>query len=77
MKRPWAALVLVLALSVFMPEVSAAQSQDTGNRARKSGMSLGQNYPNPAVGSTTLRFHLGNLLTEKLVMGIDAQHPLA
>ena len=60
MKRPWAALGLVLALSVFMPEESAAQTQDTGNRQRKPGMSLGQNFPNPFNPETFFPFSVGD-----------------
>jgi len=60
MKRPWAALGLVLALSVFMPETSAAQTQDNGARQSRSGMSLGQNFPNPFNPETKLPFSVGD-----------------
>ena len=59
MKRPWAALGLVLALSVFMPEKSAAQTQDNGTKQSRPGMSLGQNYPNPFNPETTIPFAVG------------------
>lgn len=42
MKRMWGALGLVLALTVFMPRVAAAQKQDP--KARRNGATLGQNY---------------------------------
>jgi len=60
MKRPWAALGLVLALSVFMPQALAAQIQETGSRLRKPGMSLGQNFPNPFNPETKFPFSVGD-----------------
>ena len=60
MKRPWAALGLVLALSVFMPEKSAAQTQDNGTKQSRPGMSLGQNYPNPFNPETSIPFGVGD-----------------
>jgi len=56
MKRSWAALGLVLALSAIMPRVTAAQ--DT--RERRPGMSLGQNYPNPFNPETRFQFSVGD-----------------
>ena len=60
MKRPWAALCLVLALSVFMPQASEAQTQSIGERQRKPGMTLGQNYPNPFNPETKIPFSVGD-----------------
>ena len=56
MKRVWAALGLVLALTAFMPR--EARAQDT--RDRKPKMSLGQNYPNPMNPETTIPFSVGD-----------------
>ncbi|MES2524728.1 MAG: hypothetical protein V4617_18675 [Gemmatimonadota bacterium] len=58
MKRPWAALGLVLALSVCM--VDNAEAQDMGSRQSRSGMSLGQNYPNPFNPETFIPFGVGD-----------------
>ena len=60
MKRSWAALGLVLALSVLMPKESAAQTQDIGDRKVGKGMSLGQNYPNPFNPETSFPFGVGD-----------------
>lgn len=60
MKRSWAALGMVLALSVFMPNDSAAQTRDERGVLRKPGMSLGQNYPNPFNPETFSRFTVGD-----------------
>jgi hypothetical protein len=57
MKRPWAALGLVLALSVMSGN---AEAQDMGSRQSRSGMSLGQNYPNPFNPETTIPFGVGD-----------------
>lgn len=54
MKRPWAALGLVLALSVFMPRHATAQGT-----AASSKPTLGQNYPNPFNPETTIPFTVG------------------
>lgn len=56
MKRSWAALGLVLALSAIMPKVSEAQ--DT--RVKSSKGSLGQNYPNPFNPETSIPFSVGD-----------------
>lgn len=56
MKRSWAALGLVLALSAIMPNVSGAQ--DTRKTAQ--GVSLGRNYPNPFNPETRFDFTLGD-----------------
>jgi hypothetical protein len=66
MKQWWAALVLVLACSAFMPRVSSAQSgapstgTQTQGRERSKGFSLGQNYPNPFNPETTIPFAIGD-----------------
>jgi hypothetical protein len=59
MKRVWGALGLVLALTVFMPRVSSAQSTQDG-RERRSNSSLGQNYPNPFNPETHIPFSVGD-----------------
>ena len=51
------ALGLVLALSVFMPRVAAAQQQDP--KVRRNGATLGQNYPNPFNPETRIPFSVG------------------
>jgi hypothetical protein len=56
MKRVWAALGLVLALTAFMPREAQAQS----TRDKKPKMSLGQNYPNPMNPETTIPFSVGD-----------------
>ncbi|MCA0376027.1 MAG: hypothetical protein LCH84_10205 [Gemmatimonadetes bacterium] len=61
MKRLWGALGLVLALSVFMPRVSAAQQQDS--KVRRNGATLGQNYPNPFNPATHIPFSVGDAPT--------------
>ena len=53
MNRPWAALGLVLALSVIMPRQATAQ--DT----QASKPKLGQNYPNPFNPETFIPFTVG------------------
>ena len=58
MKRMWGALGLVLALTVFMPRVAAAQKQDP--KARRNGATLGQNYPNPFNPETRIPFSVGD-----------------
>jgi hypothetical protein len=64
MKQRWAALVLVLALSAFMPRVLSAQTgqtqTDTSSRSRSRGLELGQNYPNPFNPETHIPFAVGN-----------------
>jgi len=56
MKRSWAALGLVLALSALMPKDSAAQDL----RKRLPGVTLGQNYPNPFNPETRISFSVGD-----------------
>ena len=58
MKRSLVALVMVLAVGVFMPDVAAAQDQST--RSSRPGMSLGQNYPNPFNPETNIPFTVGD-----------------
>jgi|EP01012_Entosiphon_sulcatum_P059112 hypothetical protein len=62
MKRVWGALGLVLALTVFMPRVSAAQSSQDG-RERRNGATLGQNFPNPFNPETRIPFSVGDAPT--------------
>jgi hypothetical protein len=61
MKHRWAALVMVLALGVFMPRVSAAQQTGSGQGGivSRPGMTLGQNYPNPFNPETWIPFSVG------------------
>lgn len=61
MKRLSGALGLVLAVSVFMPRVAEAQSQD--GRERRNGATLGQNYPNPFNPETRIPFSVGDAPT--------------
>lgn len=53
MKRPWAALSLVLALSVIMPRHADAQDKKTSKPV------LGLNYPNPFNPQTFIPFQVG------------------
>jgi hypothetical protein len=71
MRQWWAALVMVLACSAFMPRSSSAQSsaaQQSGSpapaqsRERSKGFKLGQNYPNPFNPETTIPFAVGDSL---------------
>ena len=54
MKRPWAALGLVLALSVIMPRHADAQDKKASNKAV-----LKPNYPNPFNPETFIPFTVG------------------
>ena len=54
MKRPWAALGLVLALSVIMPRHAEAQDKKTSSKPI-----LGQNYPNPFNPEMSIPFTVG------------------
>src|SRR3977135_2436538 len=61
MKHLWRGLVVVLVLSAFMPSRSAAQGsfpQPGGGQG--AGLQLGQNYPNPVVQDTRIRFVVGD-----------------
>ena len=59
MMHRWAALLVVLAFSAFMPREGAAQSPPTSARERSNG-SLKQNYPNPFNPETRIPFDLGD-----------------
>lgn len=61
MKHRWAALVLVLALSAFLPRDSHAQSSGSSGREATTGSVLGQNYPNPFNPETTIPFSVGGV----------------
>jgi hypothetical protein len=60
MKHLWRALLIVLALSAFMPGRSAAQgTQPQSGRGQGAGFELKQNYPNPVTQDTRIRFAVG------------------
>ena len=59
MKHRWAALLVVLALSAFLPRHISAQSSGSGGRDASTGSVLGQNYPNPFNPETTIPFAVG------------------
>lgn len=59
MKLRWAAAVVVLALSAFMPSQSSAQ-QTAPTPRKNSANPLGQNYPNPFNPETTIPFVVGD-----------------
>lgn len=54
MNRPWAALGLVLALSVIMPRDASAQGSQPSSKP-----TMKQNYPNPFNPETTTEFYVG------------------
>ena len=61
MKHLWRALFVVLALSAFMPGRSAAQgSFPPPGGGQGAGLQLGQNFPNPVVQDTRIRFVVGD-----------------
>jgi hypothetical protein len=60
MKHRWAALIVVLALSGFMPRILAAQGSQPPGRDRSAGGALGQNYPNPFNPETRIPFRVGD-----------------
>lgn len=59
MKHLWRALVLVLAVSAFMPGRSGAQGTTTQIGEAGTGLALGQNYPNPFTQDTRIPFVVG------------------
>jgi hypothetical protein len=62
MTSRWAALVMVLALGVFVPGLAASQGGGTPQpgRQRGTGLVLGQNYPNPFGPETRIPFVVGD-----------------
>jgi hypothetical protein len=61
MKHLWRALFVVLVLSAFMPSRSAAQGGFTPTGGGQgAGLRLDQNYPNPVIQDTRIRFVVGD-----------------
>jgi hypothetical protein len=61
MRHRWAALVVVLAFSMFVPRLVTAQADTTKPpKDRNPGFSLGQNYPNPFNPETRIPFAVGD-----------------
>jgi hypothetical protein len=64
MTSRWAALVMVLALGVFVPRLASPQgggsAQPGGSGQRGTGLVLGQNYPNPFGPETRIPFMVGD-----------------
>ena len=57
MKHLWRALFVVLVLGAFMPSRSAAQgSSNPPGGGQGAGLQLKQNFPNPVVQDTRIRF---------------------
>ncbi len=57
MKHLWRALFVVLVLSAFMPSRSAAQgAYPPPGGGQGAGLELKQNYPNPVIQDTRIRF---------------------
>ena len=59
MKHRWAARLLVLALTAFMPYTLAAQGTSKTRHDPQTGTTLGQNYPNPFNPETWIPFRIG------------------
>ena len=62
MTSRWAALVMVLALGVFVPRLASPQGGGAPQpgRQRGTGLVLGQNYPNPFGPETRIPFVVGD-----------------
>ncbi len=60
MKLRWAALVLVLALGLLVPQVLFAQATSDPPGREDSQAELGQNYPNPFHTDTRIPFAVGD-----------------
>src|SRR6476469_7884353 len=61
MKHLWRALFVVLVLVAFMPSRSAAQgSFPPPGGGQGAGLQLGQNFPNPVIQDTRIRFVVGD-----------------
>ena len=59
MTHRWAARLLVLALTAFMPYTLAAQGTSKTRHDPQTGTTLGQNYPNPFNPETRIPFTIG------------------
>jgi hypothetical protein len=68
MKQRWAAVVVAVALSAFVSQISGAQSSQSKSggsdkQDQRSGAELGQNSPNPFTTETKIPFTVGDYPT--------------